>query len=509
MTFPPLNLKIAVYALIVAGALWIPGCASTEAGEGPSLEDVRAKIRTAAYNHAREPGAVSAGQKRDHRSEHFVSPDGSPAGDGSINNPWNLSQVLAQPAEIKAGDIIWLRGGRYLGVFESRLVGSREAPIVVHGFPGERAVLDSCESGSPGAATLTVHGEYTWLWDFEITNCSTTRQLDEVGPHPAGMRGIGLDIFGSDIKAINLVIHDTGVGIGSWENAKRTELFGNIIFFNGWDGPDKGHGHGIYVQNLAGTKLVSDNIVFSQFGNGIHAYGEEGHVDGIHFLGNISFLNGSLSKHDRLRYNLLLGGGRVAKSNVIDQNYTYHPVSRRTDVANHLGYSSGCTSLKASSNYFVGTEIAMALTNCNDAQIRHNLFVGALSGFSPPDHSQNTYHEKELPKGKTVIVRPNKFEKGRANIAIYNWERKDVIEVVIDKIGLEPGEMFALKNVQDYFGEAVVGTYEPEKPIQVRMKDWMVGQPVGASAPVSTFPDFGVFVILPYHGPAEPTPPAS
>jgi hypothetical protein len=512
MTFiPPFSLKIAAYALLLAGAIWIPGCASTNADEGPSLEDARATIRTAVYNHARDPSStVGAGQKQDHRTEHFVAPDGSPTGDGSIDAPWDLGTALAQPDQIKPGDIVWLRGGRYTGVFNSRLVGNRAAPIVVHKFPGERVVLDSCESKSSSAATLTVHGEYTWLWDFEITNCSTTRQVDEAGPHPAGLnRGIGVDIFGSDIKVINLVIHDTGTGIGSWESAKRAELFGNIIFFNGWDGPDKGHGHGIYIQNQAGTKLISDNIVFNQFGNGIHAYGEEGHVDNMHFVGNISFLNGSLSRHDLLRYNLLLGGGQVANANVIDRNYTYHPTSGKRGGANYLGYHSGCTSLKVTGNYFVGGEVAMRLLKCDDAQLRNNLFLGALSDFSSTDHRSNVYFEGQRPKDTAIIVRPNKWEKGRAHIAIYNWERKDVIDVAIDTIGLNPGDAFTLRNVQDYFGEPVVGIYQPEQPLQVRMKDWTIGQPAGASVPISTFPEFGVFVIAPYHGPAKPAPPTS
>ena len=75
-------------------------------------------------------------------NQFYVAPDGTPSGDGSINKPWNLQTALSQPAAVKPGDVIWVRGGTYVGNFQSSLSGTANSPIVVREFSGERATLD-------------------------------------------------------------------------------------------------------------------------------------------------------------------------------------------------------------------------------------------------------------------------------------------------------------------------------------------------------------------------------
>ncbi len=114
-----------------------------------------------------------------------------------------------------------------------------------------------------------------------------------------------------------------------------------LFYYNGYDAPDRGHGHGIYAQNLGSTsKQIYDNIIFQQFGWGIHAYGEGGHLDNFDFQGNVSFNNGGLS--GGWHANILVGGTQnVATYPKLISNYTYN-----TDHANFndLGYAAGCTS---------------------------------------------------------------------------------------------------------------------------------------------------------------------
>lgn len=43
-------------------------------------------------------------------------------------------------------------------------------------------------------------------------------------------------------------------------SAIDSEVPGCLICDNGWIGPDRDHGPGIYDQNQTGTKLVTDNI---------------------------------------------------------------------------------------------------------------------------------------------------------------------------------------------------------------------------------------------------------
>ena len=44
---------------------------------------------------------------------------------------------------------------------------------------------------------------------------------------------------------------------------------------------------------------------------------------------------------------------------------------------------------------------------------------------------------------------------GRANLAIFNWERKDAIEVDLSTL-LTPGQSFSVMSVLDFFGRPIV-----------------------------------------------------
>src|SRR3989449_8570596 len=123
----------------------------------------------------------------------YASPTGSPSGDGSFANPWDLATALSGPAAVTPGSTIWLRGGTYTNAvdprgFASTLMGTPDAPIVVGQYPGERATVTNI---------LFVTGAYTWFWGFEVTN-------------PAPQQGVmhGVHLKGPGIKVINLVVHD-------------------------------------------------------------------------------------------------------------------------------------------------------------------------------------------------------------------------------------------------------------------------------------------------------------
>src|SRR5208282_5470500 len=47
-------------------------------------------------------------------STFYISPTGTAGGDGSINNPWDVYTAFNQPASVKPGDTLWLRGGIYI-----------------------------------------------------------------------------------------------------------------------------------------------------------------------------------------------------------------------------------------------------------------------------------------------------------------------------------------------------------------------------------------------------------
>src|ERR1035437_7619745 len=147
-------------------------------------------------------------------------------------------------------------------------------------------------------------------------------------------------------KIINVIVHDTGQGIESWQGAVNAELYGNIIYYNGWDAPDRGHGHSVYTQNLTGTKYIKDNITFGQYNDQMNAYTEGGTINNIIFEGNASFAAGQLSSVAPGGYNILYGANgaaatsctsatKVAQNPIIKDNVTF------LGTGLNLGYSKG------------------------------------------------------------------------------------------------------------------------------------------------------------------------
>jgi len=99
------------------------------------------------------------------------------------------------------------------------------------------------------------------------------------------------------------------------------------------------------------------------------------------------------------------------------------------------------------------------------------------------------------PSGVKVVVRPNRYEKGRANIAIYNWDHKASVSVDVSQV-LQAGDAYELRDVQDLFGAPVLAGKYSGGPLQVPMTPGkMMRSPAGGSAPPSTLPEFGAFLL--------------
>ncbi len=182
-------------------------------------------------------------------------------------------------------------------------------------------------------------GNYTWYWGFEIFNSDPTRVSSPAARLPAAGHGRPADGRRDAHDQHDRPRHDPGRDHRRSRHG-RPHLR-SLFYYNGYNAPDRGHGHGIYAQNLGSTpKQIYDNIIFQQFGWGIHAYAEGGHLDNFDFQGNISFNNGGLSgrlarQHPRRRH------AESATNPKLISNYTYN--TDHTNI-NDLGYDAGCTS---------------------------------------------------------------------------------------------------------------------------------------------------------------------
>jgi hypothetical protein len=469
-------------------------------------------------------------------ADYFAAPSGKSSGDGSKTQPWDLATALAGPAKVQPGDTIWLRGGTYTGEFTSRLKGTKDAPITIRQAFGERSTIDLVTKDR--TALLDVEGEYVRFWGFEVT-CSHPIRISKSGGPFAGpdIRRGSIHCRASHVSFINLVVHDLGVGFGFWSEGEAGEVYGCLIFNNGWKAPDRGHGHGIYTQNVKGTKRLVDNVLFNQFSHGIHAYGSaKARIEGFHIEGNAAFNNGVLAGPEDLAPNILVGGGAPARRITLARNFTYHS---KPATSVRLGYGAVNDDLTLTENYFAGyTEVRFWKT----VTAKGNTFLGADSlvrlesprGVALPGYAWdgNTYrssrqkysplvavqdgkslannwqewkkagldasgsHAEGKLSGVKVFVRPNLYEPGRAHVIAYNWDRSESVPVKLEGV-LKEGQKYRLVSVHDYFGDPVLTGVYDGKPVSVPMRPIHPPPGVGMeNAPISTAPEFDVFVVL-------------
>jgi len=462
--------------------------------------------------------------------EWYVAPDGTAGGDGSRERPWSLEAALKPDPRIQPMDTVWVRKGVYNGAFVSRLKGAPGRPVVLRAYPGERVVLDG--RGFSPKTVLTIEGEWAWYWGLEVMNSDPQRTVGTPGSNTPETRGGGISMMGPNTKVINCVVHDAGVGVGQGKGIPEMEIYGTVIYNNGWRAPDRTHGHSIYSQNSTGEKWIRDTILFNPFSFNMHIYGSKNAaLDHFRLSGNVGFngrwlIGGDAPVRDLvMRENLLYGNtaelrytNRQNEDLLLEGNY--FPVL----VSAGLGWNK----VTARGNTFLRPRSGGALVEVTVSE-GHTLQESSFSGntylvsqagqavasvLAPGMTAAKAYRFAEwqeagfdkdgrlevvpngVPREPKVFVRRNEYEPQRAHVVIYNWPKLDAVEVDISALNPQPGDRWVLRNVQNYFEEFETGIYEG-KPLRVRMTGWTAAAPIGEDKPLypATFPEFGVFVL--------------
>jgi hypothetical protein len=493
-------------------------------------------------------------------AEFYVSPQGTPQGNGSQSKPWDIATALADNTKtvnvnnvVKPGDTIWLRGGTYgtggsWGV-GSLLNGTSSQPIVLRQYPFERAVIN----GGINAA-----GSWTTFWGFEIMNSSTNRTCTSSDRQP------GLTLAGLGHRCINLVIHDVGhPGIGYWDAVgPNAEIYGCLLWNNGIYSLDPGwngniRGSGIYAQNSSGSRYITDTISFKNFTEGLKAYGEQTSAEGFNFTGNVAFgncwdgifddsvniaiTNATLVSNVQYNNGISRVGlyGQAHQTLVVSSNYflttalnsymcgasfegwkdlymtnnTFVELSTVPNYAQTAVFweivrtniiNSTLTALHVNGNQYFGNQFQTTLD--------HWRLNGARQTFSSIQamgcDASGTYTQASPPQN-VVILRPNKYEPGRAHLVVLNWFTNSTATVNISGIGLQNGVKYEVRDVQNYLGTpALTGYYDSTQPtITVPLTLTASSQLIGGQhhyprdPNLHTDPVFNAFVILPVSGP--------
>ena len=482
-------------------------------------------------------------------TDHYVATNGSPSGDGSMGNPWDLQTALNQPASVQPGDTIWLLGGTYVstsGGFLSNLNGTETSPIIVRNYDWQRVTID----GQVNSMALEVLGSYTWFWGLEIMSSCTQRVLIQT----TAVCAVGVGAYGPDDKYINLIVHDTSQGFSAFNASPDNEFYGNLIYYNGFVGPNRNYGHGMYLQNDTGTKTVSENFVGDNADEGIQIYGS-GNADLINFFvsANTLYNTGSWPTPN-YQYNLIIGGGANRQNITVENNYSYFPAGvtfediggepaqlgqyttgQDMTVTNNVfanGYAplnftdqtgpvvfTGNTVVAAPNairpvtlDVYSGQPLA-AYTWDNNTYFDQGLFhfyVGyttdgsdfsgvntSFAGWqSETGYDTNSTYNPNAPTGTWVYVQPNEYEVQRANVTIFNWDQLPAVSVDLSSV-LSPGDQYVIQDAQNFYGPAVASGMYSGGTVSISMTGLTKATPIGFAAPAHTAPIFGTFVVLP------------
>ena len=382
-------------------------------------------------------------------STWYAGPDGKSTNPGSQEAPWDIASALDGKQKVAPGDTLYLLEGTYKRrpneLFEVRLVGTEDKPVHIRPAPGKRARID-------GGLSVQSPSAHVWIWNLEIfvsepvpnTPVSPGSHPDDLNRPWGGLHTHG----GRNCKYISLIIHNCNQGISCWKGEIDPEIYGCIIYNNGWLGTDRGHGHCIYTQNQDGIKVISNCIMTCRYDGTytMHAYGSErAYVDNFLIEDNVCYNLGPF----------LIGGGKPSHNIRVFRNYLYN-------VSMRIGYNAPYN---------------------EDCELRDNIILNGnidIVRYRKATQSGNLVIEKnqQRPKGAKTILLPNRFDPSRAHLVIYNWDQTDQVKVPAEPF-LKNGDSFRLLDPQNFFAAPIAK-----------------GRCNNGTISVPTKGEFAVFVIL-------------
>jgi hypothetical protein len=378
-----------------------------------------------------------------HAAEWYVSTEGRAENPGTRDSTWDIASALDGRQEVRAGDTVYLLEGTYRRrpneLFDVRLVGTAEKPVCVRPAPGQRVRTD-------GGLAVQSPSAYVWMRDLEIFVSEPVPEKPvSAGSSPADLKRPwgGLHMHGgSHCKYINLVNHHCNQGISCWKGETDAEIYGCIIYGNGWVGVDRGHGHCIYTQNDEGVKTISNCIMTCPHDGSytVHAYGSErAYVNNYLLTENICYGRGPF----------LVGGGRPSHGIRVCRNYLY-------GVDMRLGYDAPYN---------------------EDCEVRDNVIARGwleITDYRKVVQEGNlTVVGNDRPTGARAVLLPNRYDASRAHLAIYNWDRAEAVDVEVGGF-LRDGEAAVLLDPVNPFGDPVATAVCRNGRIRVPTQDEFV-----------------------------------
>lgn len=397
------------------------------------------------------------------------------AGSGTQENPWDLTSSLAS-ASVGPGDTVNLMDTENNYVFDGYLgwnTGVWNGKITLQPHGSAKPTIDG---------NVIISGRWNVYKGLHITDVDyTDRYTDELGD-PQDIPSGGIRVSVSDVLLEDCIVENCAQGILRGSGTEYVVFDGCIIFHNGWRGPDRPHGHGLYIN---GAMAITRNcIIFSNACFGMQVYDEGLDIppsndqtieDTIAFNNYVIFgIAGGHSRGD-----ILLGHlNQNVYRPIVRRNYTYQlpefmePDGNGNTNTNFLGYRRPV----------------------RDGILVDNYFPNGLNIYTGSTFLQNSGNVLAPETQNKIVVIP---VRSKAHVAIYNWKLLDGVTVDLSTTVFTPGQSVKVTNVQDIFVDIVTAVVDENCCIAIDMRaaNHTVMAPRSLSAPATTFPQFGCFII--------------
>jgi hypothetical protein len=301
------------------------------------------------------------------------------------------------------------------------------------------------------------------------------------------------------VKLIDVKVHDTRGNGGSTNAAQNMEIYGGILNYQGWNGPDRPHGHGIYLQSNVGPIRVLNTTLFQQSESDVQAFGSAAAaLNNLDFedvttikSGDAEFVLGGTPPVVNATMKRMIGYKSYLNLGYCDSGHGFSGPSSLTDsyIYGGLCFQAPFSTLSVTGNQFF-------------LNFLHNNTCAALPG--------NTCQVGKYPNyppmsGTFVKIVKHAYYPGRARAAVFNWNHAATVQIDMTGI-LSVGESYEVRDVQNFYGPLVaVGTYSGA-PITVSAGALPVAQPLGKPPVAPTGPDFNIFDIIRTSPATSPTP---
>jgi len=311
------------------------------------------------------------------------------------------------------------------------------------------------------------------------------------------------EVYGYNVEFYRCIIHDFS-DVGSWDNSLNieTKFTECIIYYNGWQSVDRGHGYNMYGQNSHGRKILERCIIFSAYRNNIHFNAATKEQIGFDIIDCINFGTGSVSDpalpHEVNNYIL---GSEIKLSDInFTRNEIYTNSRMPLNWGIFLGYNTPVDKLdhitmidnyidcpRDSLGYNYPVTIGRILPY---STITGNYFYGPDFPGMADSYPLNTYGAARTSGKRTRMI---KCDGERGHIVIYNYDEDATIDVDLTGI-LVTGDNYKLINVQD-FTDIMTGVVGAANMITIPMTGRTISNPIMGTNYDNTFPRFGCFII--------------